>query len=56
MSLLAIGLAVAVAGGIMLIAFGLAAGWLRPTMWTLAALSLLAILIRTGQVVKEERA
>ncbi len=39
-----------------LVALGLAAGWLAWTIWAVAALSVSATLIRTSQVVKEERA
>jgi hypothetical protein len=39
-----------------LVTAGLAFGWLSWTMWAAAALSVLAALVRTGQVAREERA
>ena len=39
-----------------LVAAGLAFGWLAWTVWTAAGLSLLAALVRTSQVAREERA
>jgi phosphatidylglycerophosphate synthase len=39
-----------------LIVVGLAFGWLGPAVWAAAALSVLAALVRTGQVAREDRA
>lgn len=39
-----------------LITAGLAFGWLGTTVWAAAAVSLLAVLVRTSQVAREERA
>lgn len=39
-----------------LVAAGLAFGWLAWTVWVAAALSLLAVVVRTTQVAREERA
>lgn len=39
-----------------LIVIGLAFGWLGPAVWAAAALSVLAALVRTGQVAREDRA
>lgn len=39
-----------------LVAIGLAVGWLGPTVWAAALLSVLAVLVRTTQVAREERA
>lgn len=39
-----------------LVAAGLATGALAPALWAAAALSFLAVLVRTSQVAKEERA
>jgi hypothetical protein len=39
-----------------MIVVGLAFGWLGVTVWAAAAVSLLAVLVRTSQVAREERA
>jgi hypothetical protein len=39
-----------------LVTAGLAFGWLAWTLWVAAALSMLAVLVRTSQVAREERA
>jgi hypothetical protein len=39
-----------------LVTVGLASGWLGPAVWAAAGLSILAALVRTSQVAREERA
>ena len=39
-----------------LIVAGLAFGWLAWTTWATCAISVLAVIVRTSQVAKEERA
>ncbi len=39
-----------------LIVTGLAFGWLAWTTWATCAISVLAVIVRTSQVAKEERA
>jgi len=39
-----------------LVCAGLAFGWLTWTLWVAAAMSVLAVVVRTSQVAREERA